>query len=106
MKRNRPTLGTSLTALLVSLLNWGISSVPETVPTEVTTSLFVFGAVLVAIFVGRAVQYLGKNAPWAVDTHKAAVAYALSLDPEERSDELRLLGVESAEEARKIIGAE
>lgn len=104
MKRNRPTLGTSFTALLVSLLNWGVSSL--SVPTEVSTSLLSFGTVVLAIAVGKAVQYLGKNAPWAVDTHKAAVAYAVSLDPEAHADDLRFLGVESPEEAREIIGAE
>lgn len=106
MKRNRPTIGTSLTALLVSLLHWGVSSLPETVPAEVTTSLLGFGAVLVAIAVGLVTQYVGKHAPWAAETHKAAVAYAVSLDPEAHADDLQYLGVGSLEEARRIIGAE
>ena len=108
MSRNRPTLGTLLTAFLVSLVTWAWTLLPDTIPVEVATSGYALAVAVVAYLVGQAVQHLGDRAPWADDTHRAAVAYALSLDPAHHADELdgilNRLGLDSVDEAAIRIG--
>lgn len=106
--RNRPTIGTLVVSFVTALLSWGYQHIPETVPVEVRTTGAALVIALVAYGVGQLVQHVGDRAPWADDTHRAAVAYALSLDPEAHGDELAAvlahLGLDDLDEAARIIG--
>lgn len=107
--RNRPTLGTLLATFLGALLTWGLTFVPDTVPGEVVATgtalaLFAIGAV-----VGWIVQNVGEHAPWAVDMHTSAVAYALELDPDAYRDDmdarLRKLGI-NPDDVPRLLGVD
>ena len=114
IKGNRPTVGTLVVAFATALLGWALEAVPATVPTEVVATGYVLAAAAVAVAVGKAAQgqigkrWLEDEAPWAHDTHAAAVAYALSLDVDEHGDELEILlhrlGVGSSQDAAALIG--
>lgn len=108
VNHNRPGIGATLAAFLYALADWGLSSVPPTVPEPVITSGSALAMLLVGLLVGYVVQYVGKNATWSAESHQRAVAYALMLDADEHRDELgilvRELGVESVEEARRLVG--
>lgn len=105
---NRPTLGTLVVGFLVSLVTWGYRALPDGVPSEVAISGYALAIAVVALAVGQAVQRVGDRAPWADETHRMAVAYALSLDPAHHEGELETLlsrlGLESPDEARRLVG--
>lgn len=103
---NRPALGAALAAFAYALLDWGIDTLPETVPVEVVVSGRALAILVIGGGVGLVVQYVGRNAPWAAGTHRAAVAYALLRQPDHQvlDEELAALGVESEEQARRLIG--
>lgn len=108
--RERPTLGALLVAFLTAVASWGWDAIPASVPTEVTASGYPLVLFAIGVGVGQAVQRLGKRAPWAVDTHAAAVAYAKSL-PADAADEhvaafLEQAGVGTVDEAARLIGAD
>lgn len=112
--RERPTIGTLATAFTTAMLTWLAGLVPDTVPPEVATTGYALAVALVAVAIGKAAQgqilsrWLGAKAPWSSDTHQAAVAYALSLDPDVHGDErdlvLSKLGVDGEAEALRLIG--
>lgn len=74
-----------LTAFRESLASWVWTLLRCTIPDEGATS----GYALAVGLVGQAVRHVGDRAPWAYSTHRAAVAYALSLDPDVHGDELQ-----------------
>lgn len=106
--QNRPTLATTLAAFLAALAGWGVDSLPASIPGEVIGTGYALVLLVIGLVVGQAVQWLGRNAPWAANTHAAAVAYALTLDPNAHRAELEQLltrlGVGSIEEARRLVG--
>lgn len=117
--RERPTIGALLVAFLTALVTWGFDYLPDGIPAEVSGSAYVLVLALIAIAVGKAVQgqwlkgLLDANAPWAHDTHAAAVAYAFTVDPAEHplygehvDEQLRAAGVGDLAEARRLIGLE
>ena len=114
LSRERPTIATLTVAFLVTVANWLAEFIPSSVPTEVVNAGYALAVALVAFGVGKVAQgqlpWLNKTAPWAHDTHAAAVAYALSLDPAvhdgERDLLLRNLGVDGEKEALSRIGVE
>ena len=90
----------ALTALLIALSEWGLNAlrIPEDVETALTSLL-----VLIAAAVGTVIGKVAQRYTWAENTHKAAVAYALQLDPQQWSEALAALGI-SREEALDLIG--
>lgn len=109
--RNRPTLATLLTAFVTALLSWALTAVPESWPNEVTASGYALALAVVAVVIGRAAQVVGRHAPWAADTHTAAVAYALSLDPAEHpiysadaDEQMHAVGIDDMADARTRLG--
>jgi hypothetical protein len=117
LSRNRPTIGALLVAFVTALASWGWSFIPETVPGEVRVTGYALVLAVVAAVVGKIVQgewfvsWFGDTAPWAADTHAAAVAYALTLDPDEHplyaeqvDEQLRALGIRDLTEARARLG--
>lgn len=113
MTRNRPTIGAALVVFLVELLDWIRDLLPPSVPDGVVDTGYAFVVALVVVAIGQAVQRLGKTAPWAHDTHTTAVAYALTLDPDEHpiyagaaDEQMRAVGVEDLADARRKLGLE
>lgn len=116
MERNRPTIATLVIAFLVTVINWLVDYLPDVIPTEVVTSGYALVVALLALAVGKIAQgellgeWLGQTSPWAHQTHAAATAYALSLDPdvhgEERDLLLAKLGVEDERHALELIGVD
>jgi hypothetical protein len=109
--RERPTLGALLTAFLTALVTWGLSAVPDTVPDQVVDAGYALVLFGIAVVVGQLVQRLGARAPWAVDSHATAVAYALTLNPddhpldrEQLDAHLAALGIDDVAEVRRRIG--
>jgi hypothetical protein len=114
LSRERPTIGALIVAFLTALVTWGYDLVPDAIPEPVASAGYALVLAAVATVVGKAVQgewftrLFGDHAPWADQTHGAAVALALSMDPDIHPDELQLLlqrlGVGTLEEARELIG--
>jgi hypothetical protein len=111
--RNRPVIATLVTAFLTALVTWGVDSIPDSWPTEVKSTGYALAVALIAIVAGKVAQQVGKHAPWAADTHAAAVAYALTLNPDEHSiyakeanRQLQAVGIDDMAQAREIIGLE
>jgi len=110
--RNRPTIATLITGVVVALLNWGLTFVPEGVPEEVTSSGYALAIAVVSLFLGKAAQgqlgFLKKKAPWTHDMHQAALVEALSMDPtnidEFREHLLRNMGVDEFKQALLDMG--
>lgn len=115
--RERPTIATLLVAFLTGLVTWGFDYIPDAVPDQVTGPGYVLVLAVLAIAVGKAAQgewfkgLLEATAPWAHDTHTAAVSYALSLDPAEHplygevaDEQLRAVGIRDLDEARARLG--
>jgi hypothetical protein len=106
---NRPALASAAAAFVGALIAWGADALAGRVPDTVVTSGTVLLLLIAGAAIGGATQYVGRKAPWAFDTHVSAVAYALSLDPAQHQAELeaalRHLGVDSIEDAERIIGA-
>jgi len=102
---NRPAVAAGITgalaALLVSLVNWALASLP-TLPVDVQSAIM---GVVVPIVGGLGVV-LGKIAQrrtWSEISHKAAMAYGLQLDPEHWREAIEYLGM-TREEALEVIG--
>lgn len=106
--QNRPAaaggLAGAVAALLVALSEWGLEALEAiiTVPGNVQAA-FLALMVVVSGMIGGLIGKLAQRKTWAEDTHKAAVAYALQLNPVQWGEAIESLGM-TREEALETIG--
>jgi len=101
ISQNLPTVVTGVIGAVVAAVSAGWVS--EELVIELLGMVAAVGGIA-----GAAAGKMTQVKTWAEDSHKQAVAYALSLDPEEWDIEklIKRLGFEDLNEVRRQIGAD
>lgn len=99
-------LAGAVSALLVALSEWGMDVLQAAVEIPANVEGAFLGLmVIVAGIIGTAFGRIAQRYTWADTTHKAGVAYALQLAPEQWEEALDALGM-TREEALALIGVD
>ena len=105
LSNNRPVaaggLAGAVALLLVTLVEWGLAEFGIQMPPNVELAL----TLVVVSLVGGSVGKVAQRHTWAESTHKAAVSFALQLDPEHWAEAIESLGM-SRNEAAEVIGVD
>lgn len=108
MQSNRPAtaggLSGAIAVLIVALADWGLDGLASFLMVPDAVGAAIMGVVVIlAGGIGAALGKVAQRKTWSEDAHKAAVAYALQLDPQNWSEALAALGM-TREEALKKLG--